>query len=690
MNTKKEQKVNRLIHEKSPYLQQHAHNPVDWYPWGEEAFEKEKKENKPVFLSIGYSTCHWCHVMAHESFEDEEVAKILNEKYVSIKVDREERPDIDSIYMRVCQMLTGHGGWPLSVFLTPEQKPFYAGTYFPKRSRYGRPGFIDVLTQLYEKFQANPQEITAISEQITKSLTQAVQAHGNDLLSPAALEKTYRQLANSFDGVYGGFGGAPKFPIPHMLMFLMRYYKWKGEEQALFMTEKTLNGMANGGIYDHIGYGFARYSTDAMWLVPHFEKMLYDNALLLTTYTEAYQLTKNERYKAISEQIIEFVKREMTAKEGAFYSAIDADSEGVEGKYYVWDKDEVLNVLGTELGDLFCEAYDITENGNFEGHNVPNLIHTDLASMAKKYELNEEQLKEKLETARQKLFAARSLRVYPHVDDKILTAWNALMIAGLAKAAKVYENDSYLDIAKQALTFIETHLVQDGRLMVRYREGEVKNKGFIDDYAYLLWAYIEMYEATFERSYLERASERTQEMLELFWDEANGGFYFTGKDAEQLIVREKEIYDGALPSGNSVAAVQMIRLARLTGDLQLLDKAEKMYLTFKRQVEAYESGHTFFLQGLLLFAMPAKEIVIFGKKGDEKRERLLKQLQKAFVPNYTVLVAEHPSDFSAIAPFAAEYKQIGEETTVYICENFACLQPTTDVEAALKQLLDEK
>jgi uncharacterized protein YyaL (SSP411 family) len=681
-------KPNRLIAEKSPYLLQHAYNPVDWYPWGEEAFEKAKRENKPVFLSIGYSTCHWCHVMAHESFEDEEVARILNEKYVSIKVDREERPDIDSIYMRVCQMLTGHGGWPLSVFLTPDQKPFYVGTYFPKRSRYGHPGFIDVLTQLYEKFKANPKEITAISEQITKSLKQSVQAHEKDRLQSAALDRTYRQLANSFDGIYGGFGGAPKFPIPHMLMFLMRYYRWKGQENALLMTEKTLNGMANGGIYDHIGYGFARYSTDAMWLVPHFEKMLYDNALLLTVYTEAYQLTKNERYKEISEQIIEFVKREMTSKEGAFYSAIDADSEGIEGKYYVWDKDEVLNVLGMELGDLFCEAYDITENGNFEGHNVPNLIHTDLASIAKKYELNEEQLKEKLETAKQKLFAERALRVYPHVDDKILTAWNALMIAGLAKAAKVYENRSYLDMAQQALAFIETHLIQDGRVMVRYRDGEVKNKGFIDDYAYLIWAYIEMYKATFERSYLKRAMERTQEMIELFWDEENGGFYFTGKDAEQLIVREKEIYDGALPSGNSVAVVQMIRLARLTGDLQLLDKAEAMYSTFKRQVEAYESGHTFFLQGLLLFEMPTKEIVIFGKKGDEKREQLLKQLQKAFIPNYSVLVAEHPSDFSTIAPFAAEYKPIGDETTVYVCENFACQKPTTDVAAVIKQLFE--
>ena len=682
------QKPNRLIREKSPYLLQHAYNPVDWYPWGEEAFAKAKKENKPIFLSIGYSTCHWCHVMAHESFEDEEVAAILNEKYISIKVDREERPDIDSIYMRVCQMLTGHGGWPLSVFLTPEGKPFYAGTYFPKRSRYGQPGFIDVLTKLYHKYRENPNEIERMAEQITEALRQSVQTAGAERLSFEAVEKAYRQLSGSFDTVYGGFGGAPKFPIPHMLMFLMRYYQWKRDERALLMVEKTLNGMANGGIYDHIGYGFARYSTDAMWLVPHFEKMLYDNALLAIAYTEAYQLTKNERYKEIAEQIIEFVKREMTSNDGAFYSAIDADSEGVEGKYYVWAPDEVINVLGTELGELYCRVYDITEEGNFEGKNVPNLIHTRMDRIARQYRMAEEELHEKLEEARKRLFAERSLRVFPHVDDKILTAWNALMIAALAKAAKVYKRRDYLQMAERALSFVETNLFQNGRLMVRYRDGEVKHKGIIDDYAFLVWAYIEMYEATLVLSYLQKAKACTEQMISLFWDEEHGAFFMTGSDAEELIVQEKEIYDGALPSGNSVAAVQLIRLARLTGDLTVLEKAETMYKVFQRQVEAYESGHTFFLQGLLLLEAPTVEVVLFGKQGDEKREQLIQKWQDAFVPNVFLLAAELPDDFAKIAPFAAEYEPLGEETTVYVCENFSCQQPTTDVESVAKQLFE--
>ncbi|NUK30411.1 thioredoxin domain-containing protein [Parageobacillus sp. VR-IP] len=681
-------KPNRLIREKSPYLLQHAYNPVDWYPWGDEAFAKAKKENKPIFLSIGYSTCHWCHVMAHESFEDEEVAAILNEKYISIKVDREERPDIDSIYMRVCQMLTGHGGWPLSVFLTPEGKPFYAGTYFPKRSRYGQPGFIDVLTKLYRKYRENPNEIERMAEQITEALRQSVRTAGAERLSLETVEKAYRQLSGSFDTVYGGFGGAPKFPIPHMLMFLMRYYQWKRDERALLMVEKTLNGMANGGIYDHIGYGFARYSTDAMWLVPHFEKMLYDNALLAIAYTEAYQLTKNERYKEIAEQIIEFVKREMTSNDGAFYSAIDADSEGVEGKYYVWTPDEVINVLGTELGELYCRVYDITEEGNFEGKNVPNLIHTRIDRVARQYRMAEEELYEKLEEARKRLFAERSLRVYPHVDDKILTAWNALMIAALAKAAKVYKRRDYLQMAERALSFVETNLFQNGRLMVRYRDGEAKHKGIIDDYAFLVWAYIEMYEATLGLSYLQKAKACTEQMISLFWDEEHGAFFMTGSDAEELIVQEKEIYDGALPSGNSVAAVQLIRLARLTGDLTVLEKAETMYKVFQRQVEAYESGHTFFLQGLLLLEAPTVEVVLFGKQGDEKREQLIQKWQDAFVPSVFLLAAELPDDFAKIAPFAAEYEPLGEETTVYVCENFSCQQPTTDVESVAKQLFE--
>ncbi|MCY8225545.1 thioredoxin domain-containing protein [Bacillus haynesii] len=679
--------INRLIDEKSPYLLQHAHNPVDWFPWGEEAFEKAKRENKPVLVSIGYSTCHWCHVMAHESFEDEEVAKLLNEKFVSIKVDREERPDVDSIYMTICQMMTGQGGWPLNVFLTPDQKPFYAGTYFPKTSRFNRPGFVEVVKQLSDTFAKNREHVEDIAEKAANNLKIKAKSSAGDSLGEDILRRTYQQLINSFDAAYGGFGSAPKFPIPHMLEFLLRYHQYSGEENALYSVTKTLDSMANGGIYDHIGYGFARYSTDDEWLVPHFEKMLYDNALLLIAYTEAYQITKNERYKQISEQIITFVRREMTDDKGAFYSALDADTEGVEGKYYVWSKDEVLETLGDELGELYCAVYNITQEGNFEGHNIPNLIYTRLEDIKDEFALTDEELQNKLEEARTRLFEKRQERTYPHVDDKVLTSWNALMTAGLAKAAKVYNAPEYLEMARAAVEFIEIKLIQDGRVMVRYRDGEVKNKGFIDDYAFLLWAYIELYEASLDLTDLRKAKKLAADMTGLFWDEEHGGFYFTGSDAEALIVRDKEVYDGALPSGNGVLAVQLSRLGRLTGDLSLHDQAAKMFSAFHGDVSAYPSGHTNFLQGLLSHVMPQKEIVVLGKRNDPDRQKIISALQQAFQPNYAILAAESPDDFKGIADFAAEYKAVDDKTTVYICENFACRQPTTNIDEALDQLV---
>ncbi|MBX9436483.1 thioredoxin domain-containing protein [Bacillus paralicheniformis] len=680
-------KPNRLIAEKSPYLLQHAHNPVDWHPWGEEAFNKAKKENKPILVSIGYSCCHWCHVMAHESFEDEEVAKLLNEKFVSIKVDREERPDVDSIYMTICQMMTGQGGWPLNVFLTPDQKPFYAGTYFPKTSRFNRPGFVEVVKQLSDTFAKNREHVEDIAEKAANNLRIKAKSDAGDSLGEDMLRRTYQQLINSFDAAYGGFGSAPKFPIPHMLAFLLRYHQYSGEENALYSVTKTLDSMANGGIYDHVGYGFARYSTDDEWLVPHFEKMLYDNALLLIAYTEAYQITKNERYKQISEQIITFVRREMTDDKGAFYSALDADTEGVEGKYYVWSKDEVLETLGDELGELYCAVYNITQEGNFEGRNIPNLIYTRLEDIKDEFALTDEELQNKLEEARIKLFEKRQERTYPHVDDKVLTSWNALMIAGLAKAAKVYNAPEYLEMARAAVAFIENELIQDGRVMVRYRDGEVKNKGFIDDYAFLLWAYIELYEASLDLTDLRKAKKLAEDMTGLFWDEEHGGFYFTGSDAEALIVRDKEVYDGALPSGNGVLAVQLSRLGRLTGDLSLHDQAAKMFSAFHGDVSAYPSGHTNFLQGLLSHVMPQKEIVVLGKRHDPDRQKIVSALQQAFQPNYAVLAAESPDDFKGIADFAAEYKAVDNKTTVYICENFACRQPTTNIDEALDQLV---
>lgn len=680
--------MNKLANEKSPYLLQHAHNPVNWYPWGEEAFEKAKNENKPIFLSVGYSACHWCHVFSHESFEDEEVAELLNERFISIKVDREERPDIDSVYMKVCQMMTGQGGWPLSIFMTPDKIPFYAGTYFPKESKYGMPGFIEVITQLYRKFTEDPDHISKVTESVTQALQQTTTQKSKERLTKDVSDKAFQQLEQLFDSNYGGFGGAPKFPAPHNLLFLLRYYNTTGNKSALEMVEITLKAMANGGIYDHIGFGFSRYSTDDEWLVPHFEKMLYDNALLLMTYTECYQITKDPFYKQIAEEIITFAMREMVSADGAFYSAIDADSEGVEGKYYVWDKAEVMETLGAEFGQLYCDVYNITTDGNFEGMNIPNQIETDFPAIEEDYNLDNDALKEKLEIAREKLLKVRSKRVYPHVDDKILTSWNALMIAALAKASKVFETREYVDVAGKALRFLEDHLIEQQRVMARYRDGEVKHKGYIDDYAFLLWAYIEMYETTYDLTFLGRAKKIADDMFNLFWDEQDGGFFFYGSDSEELIMRGKEIYDAAIPSGNSVATVMLARLAHLVGDTAYLDKVDEIYHSFKEDVEPYANGSTFFLQSILLTEYPSKEVVIIGDRTDQMRQDILQMLSGNFLPSVAVLAGESSKALGEVAPFARDYHKVNVETTIYVCENFACKQPTTNFEQAITTIME--
>lgn len=677
---------NKLINEKSPYLLQHAYNPVDWYPWCDEAFEKAKEEGKPIFLSIGYSTCHWCHVMAHESFEDEETAKILNEKFISIKVDREERPDIDSIYMRACQMFTGQGGWPLTVFLDSDQKPFYVGTYFPKESRYGKPSFVDVLYQINSYYVNDQDKITEITDEIITELNRSTKLDRDKRLSSDILQVTFKQMMNSFDQEYGGFGHAPKFPTPHMLMFLLKYNSLYKDENSINMVEKTLKAIAEGGINDHIGFGFSRYSVDEMWLVPHFEKMLYDNALLLIAFTEAFQIKGEERYKNECDKIVTFLKRELTDKNGGFFSAIDADSEGIEGKYYVWDYDEIFDLLGEKVGELFCKVYNITENGNFEGKNIPNLIGTNLNQLASSYGITFDELVNTLKESRHILLNKREERVYPHVDDKVLTSWNALMITGLAKAAKVFDNEEYLEMAKDSISFIEKNLIIDDRIMVRYREGEVKNKGYIDDYAYLLFAYLELYEATFVLEYLKKAKNISEKMIDLFWDNENGGFYFYGEESERLIVREKEIYDGAFPSGNSVAAVAMTKLANIIGDEDLLDKVYIMFSTFKKEVELYPLGHTFFLQSIIGENLEKRLMVIIGNKEDPQRVKFLNFIKESYIPNLFVLVTEDPKEFKDIAKFAVNYKIINEKTTVYMCENFICKQPTTDVDKIIKHI----
>ncbi|MBP3041657.1 thioredoxin domain-containing protein [Bacillaceae bacterium Marseille-Q3522] len=667
-------KPNRLITEKSPYLLQHAYNPVEWHPWSEAAFQKAKKENKPVFVSIGYSTCHWCHVMERESFEDEVTAKLLNKHFVSIKVDREERPDIDSIYMNICQMMTGQGGWPLHVFLTPEQKPFYAGTYFPKTDMYGRPGFQTVLNQLSRQYHKNRSNIEEVANHATEAL-QLIQIKSSESLPQAdILHETYNQLAENFQSVYGGFSAAPKFPIPHQLMYLLRYYALTRKETALKMVERTLNAMADGGIYDHIGFGFARYSTDESWLVPHFEKMLYDNALLLYVYTEALQLTKNPRYQKIIDQVVTFVNRELQDESGAFYSAIDADSEGIEGKYYVWTKDEILNVLGNEDGELFCAVYQITEDGNFEDKNIPNLIYSDKKEIFQGRSLSFEEGNTRLEKAREKLLQIRSQRVYPHLDDKILTSWNGLMIAALAKAGQVLKKTEYIEYATKALHFIETNLTEDDKLFARYRDGEAKHPGYLDDYAFLLWAYLELYEATFSYQYLEKAVQLAETMTDAFWDKEGEGFFFTSKASEKLLVREKQFYDGAIPSGNSVAAVQLLRLGHLTGETKWLKLTDQLSKAYQSGLASFGMNFTFFLQSVVLRELGIKELVILGTA----REKIRKKLQDGYAPHLMFVVPE--------SGFAREYKIVDETLTVYICEHFSCQRPVTSEEELWNKL----
>ncbi|GAB4072994.1 thioredoxin domain-containing protein [Barrientosiimonas marina] len=675
-------KANNLISEKSPYLQQHAYNPVNWYPWGDQAFNKAKQEDKPIFLSIGYSTCHWCHVFARESFEDEVIAAYLNEHFVSIKVDREERPDIDAIYMKVCQMMTGQGGWPLSIFMTPEQVPFYAGTYFPRDSKYGLPGFSDVITQLNHVYQEDPEQIANVTKSVTDALPKTISAKSENRLTQETADKAYKALKKQFDLTNGGFGDSPKFPTPHTIMFLLRYYYFKGETEALEMAEKTLQQMAAGGIYDHIGFGFARYSTDESWLVPHFEKMLYDNALLLMAYTECYQVTANPLYKTISEQIITFVMREMHNGEGGFYSAIDADSEGIEGQYYVWDYNEILEVLGKERGVMFADAYGITREGNFAGSNIPNLLHTDLDQMAASRNMTTAALKQELDAAREQLLTKRHERVYPHIDDKVLTSWNAMMTAALAKAGKVFQEQHYTNAAEETAAFIEQNLVENNRVMARYRDGDVKYAGYLDDYAFLIRAYAELYEATFSQHYLQMACRLTDNMIDLFWDTDEGGFFLTGHDSERLLSREKHIYDDALPSGNGVAAMMLATMGFLTGNTAYLDKLDSMYYTFYDALKRVPDGGIHFVQSLLLLDNPTKEAVVLG----DIQDAFIANLQQTFLPDVTLLASADPQQLAQAAPFVADYQQIEQQLTVYVCENFACHEPTTDPEKAWQSI----
>ncbi|MCD5425217.1 MAG: thioredoxin domain-containing protein [Methanosarcinaceae archaeon] len=681
---------NILIFEKSPYLLQHAKNPVDWYPWGDEAFEKARQEEKPIFLSIGYSTCHWCHVMEHESFEDPAVAKLMNQVFVSIKVDREERPDIDNIYMTVCQMMTGGGGWPLTIIMTPDKKPFFAGTYIPKNDRYGRVGMMTLIPRIKEVWTTSRQQVLYTAQEIVAELQhQKISSLGDDL-DESILEKAYTEFEHRFDKHYGGFSNAPKFPSPHNLLFLLRYWHRTGEEHALNMVEKTLQIMRRGGIYDHVGFGFHRYSTDSQWLVPHFEKMLYDQAMLAMAYIEAYQATNKSEYAQTARDIFTYVLRDMTDEKGGFYSAEDADSEAKEGKFYVWATDEIRHILGDEQANLVIKIFNLSDEGNFREENSSklsgtNILHIQrpLSDYAAEFGMSVSELYRELESARQKLFEVRKQRTHPYKDDKILVDWNGLMIAALAKGAQVLNEPDYANAAMHAADFILRDMRSpDGRLLHRYRDGEAGITAHVDDYAFLIWGLLELYEATFKIRYLEFALDLTKDLLTFFWDEKTGGLFFTAEDGENLIVRQKEIYDGAIPSGNSVAAINLLRLSRITARSEFEDNAWQIAKTFANNISQIPTAHTQLLSALDFGFGPSLEIVIVGNLSARDTQDMVNEVYKQYSPNKVLLfvpIESLSSGITEIAEFTKYLTNIEGKATVYVCRNYACSAPTTDV-----------
>lgn len=664
MQENMQQQCNRLGVEKSPYLLQHKNNPVHWYPWGKEAFADAMREDKPIFLSIGYSTCHWCHVMERESFEDSEVAALLNREFISIKVDREERPDIDMVYMNVCQAATGQGGWPLTVLMTPERQPFFVGTYLPKRRRYGRAGLMEILQEAAKHWKANRAALERQGLELSQLARRPYTHAGEAEVNKNVLQKAVSLFTWMFDRDYGGFGSAPKFPMPHQLIFLLRYAEIEHDAEAMQMAEKTLQQMYRGGLFDHVGYGFSRYSTDEKWLVPHFEKMLYDNALLLMAYIQAFRQTGNQFYREVAEKIIRFVLRDMQDTAGGFYTALDADSDGEEGKYYTFTKDEILEVLGQEDGRCWNDWFHVRKQGNFEGKTVLNLLDNEFFM----------QQGNRIEELVEKLRIYRQQRAQLACDDKVLTGWNALMIAALAQAYQVWGNKKHLEAAEKANRFLQEQLTEEnGRLYVRWRDGEAKGQGNLDDYAYLLWAQLELYGATFDARYLERAVELEKQVAELFWDTDGGGFYYYSSQSEQLIGRPKELYDGALPSGNSVMTFVLIRLSKLTGNVALEDMAQQQMQFVAANMEDYPVGYSFFLIALMYGLYPSKEIICTSP--DRNVE---KQLRQAALRPHTSALLKTPENEAVLhraAPFTRAYTVREDKPQYYICENHACSAP---------------
>jgi uncharacterized protein YyaL (SSP411 family) len=673
-------KANRLAQETSPYLLQHAYNPVDWYAWGEEALQKAMKEDKPIFLSVGYSACHWCHVMAHESFEDEAIAKIMNEHFVNIKVDREERPDLDDIYQRVCQLATSSGGWPLSVFLTPSQKPFYVGTYFPKEgNHYGLPGFRTILLQLAEAYKNKKQEIETASGEFMNALVQMardVAPSGMPAektnLERSILDEAAVSLIQMGDPIYGGFGQAPKFPNASSLLFLLRYFDISGMNRFRDFVVFTADKMSAGGIHDQLGGGFARYSTDQKWLIPHFEKMLYDNALLAQLYAELYQITKDEKHTKIVRKTLDFIIREMTHPKGGFYSAQDADSEGEEGRFYVWSKKEIASILGDQVAtDIFCEHYGITEGGNFEGKNILN-VRVPVASIGLRYGKTPEQTMHIIADASAKLFEAREKRIRPGRDEKILTSWNGLMISGFTKGYAVTGDSKYLQAAKNSVKFVETEIASaDGRLLRTFKDGKSKLNAYLDDYAFHTGALLDLFAVESKQDYLDKAIKYTDYMLQHFWDEKDGNLFFTSDDHEKLIVRTKNFYDLAIPSGNSIAASNLLKLYHYTQTKDYLDRAVSIMKAGARPAAENPFGFGQLLVSIYLYVKkPVEVTVITGNNSG-----MASWLNRQYLPDgiNAVVSADELQSLQKYPYFKGRQGEGGE--TAFVCRNFACSLP---------------
>ncbi|HDS09667.1 MAG TPA: thioredoxin domain-containing protein, partial [Firmicutes bacterium] len=680
--------MNRLQHSRSPYLLQHANNPVDWYPWSEEAFKKAKSENKPVFLSIGYASCHWCHVMAHESFEDPEIAELINDIFIPVKVDREERPDLDKIYLMTAQLISGNAGWPLTVFLTPDKEPFFAGTYIPKENKYGRIGLRELLPGIKHAWLERRDEIENDAERVVSALKTISSAKTKTMLSQDILEDCFNLLNESADNENGGFGTAPKFPLTIQLNFLLRFLFRTDNRRAGELVKNTLNALILGGIRDHLGGGFHRYSTDKEWVVPHFEKMLYDQGLIAVTFIEAFQVFQNQEFMEIAKEIFDYVLRDLTSEAGGFYSGEDADSEGMEGKFYLWTSGEISNALPGELNDYFSNAFGIINEGNYRqeppGSNTGlNILHLrkDLKELSEQYGINESSLKLILKDAKMNLFEVRESRERPGKDDKILTDWNGLMIAALAFGGRVFNEDVYIESAARAASFIDKHLTdKDGSLFHRYRDGESGITGKLDDYQFYILGLTELFLSTFKAEYLSAAVRLTEYSLLHFRDDVSGGLHFTSDLDEELLIRPLEGYDGVTPSGNSVAVFNLLRLSRITGRSEFEEHALEILQAFGADITENPASHSFFLCGFDFLTSPSMEIIIVGESKTAAAEKVFSAIWKDFSPNLIVLFKDssNPGDLIKMIPMLKNYEMIDGKLTFYICRNFTCENPVTD------------